>query len=1709
MIAEKLIYESKKSKLYLVEDSEWGKPVLMKILNYEFPTPIEINKFYNEYDIIEGLNLSGIRNVLKRSKAKNRHALYLEWFESQTVAEAFRNKQNDVYDFLQIAIAITQSIAQIHQHDIIHKDISSNNILVNLQKHEVKLIDFGISTKIDLKQTYLGNPEWLEGTLGYTSPEQTGRMNRVVDYRTDLYSMGVTFYEMLTGRLPFMAKDAMELIHCHIAQTPIHGSQLNPNVPKIIFDIVDKLLAKNAEERYQSAFGVKHDLEICLKQFESTGKVEPFALAQNDFSGKFKLSQKLYGREHEIKKLLDAFEDCAKGGLELVLISGYSGTGKSALVNEVHKPITKRKGYFIGSKFDQFQRAVPYYAIIQAFTEFVNILLTESESNLNKFRTAIQDAVGAEGKVLTEVILNLEHIIGKQPDVPELGGAETQNRFNYVFRKFVSAISTREHPIVLFIDDLQWADSGSLSLLHGLMISQSTNHLLCIGAYRDNEVSASHPFIITVGEMRHAGVTINSIKIENLSAENVNDLIAESIDSEKHSTQPLTDLVYAKTQGNAFFVTQFLKSLYQEKLLTFDFKQLRWDWDMQQVQTQNITSNVVELMAGKILKLPVATQQALKSAACIGNSFDLATLAVIHQKSDEDTKKDLHEALSKGLIVPLADNYKFSHDRIQQAVYSLIPDAEKNLVHQSIGKLLLKNSTAEKLEEHLFDIVNQLNYGLKMQSSDAEKAELAQLNYRAGVKAKQTSAFKVAFEYFETGIALLKKDPWERQYELCRDLHTQAAEAAYLHGDFVQMDTMINAVLMNVKDLLEKVKPYEIRILAYKAENKLLDAIRTGRELLEQLGETFPKKPMLPHVMLDLVKLKFKLRNKGNDQLKELPLMTNEYKIAAMRILAGIASSSYWATPTFFPLVIFRMVNLSLQYGNTSVSAFAFATYGVIMCGVLGDMKSGYEFGKLGLILLDKFNAKEWKTQIYTPIYALIINWNEHVHNTLRPLQESYHIGLETGAIEFACINTNIYCIHSYLSGKRLVRLEEETKAYSQSFAQFKQETNYNYNEVYHQPMLNFMGKSADPTKLTGDAYDEDKMMAQNIERNDKTGTFFIHFNKLILCYYFGENTKALVHAAESRKLLEAVLAKFEIPNHHFYEALNMLSLYPNATASDQGKYMKQVRANMKQLKKWAKDAPMNYQHKHDLIDAERLRVLGKFNDARLVYDKAIEGASMNDYIHEEALSYELAGKFYLEQKAQDLAEFYLKAAYNAYREWGANAKLRNLEQTYPKYVSGVNRSSRNVTQAGDVDTSSSMISGSMLDITTLLKAATSISGEIVLPKLLNMLMQIVIENAGAQIGKLILAKENGLYIEAQIGADKNTEVLMDRRVEGSGLLAESVVKYVQRTGESVVINNAVSDIRFEKDAYIISQKPQSILSLPIFNQGKLIGVLYLENNLVTGAFTQDRIDILSLLSGQIAVSIDNAILYDKMEQKVNERTAELNEEKKKTDKLLFNILPQETAEELKRDGKTTPRKFEKVTVMFTDFSGFTSIAEKMSPEELVNEVDTCFAAFDRITDKYGIEKIKTIGDSYMCAGGLPVANTTHPRDVIRAALEIQHWMEAYNALREQQNLPHFQIRIGVHSGPVVAGVVGSKKFAYDIWGDTVNTASRMESSGMPGQINISGDTFILVKDYFNCSYRGKVMAKNKGEIDMYFVEPQLENALELNTEQKSKYDSN
>jgi len=1501
------IYESANSIIYRGIRQQDNQAVILKMLKEDYPTPSELTRYKQEYEITRNLDTDGVVKAYGLEHYQRTLVIILEDFGASSLKQLMSVGTKAIMplqDFLNIAIAVVEILDNIHAANIIHKDINPANIVLNPVSRIVKIIDFGISTVLNRENPTLRNPNVLEGTLAYMSPEQTGRMNRSLDYRTDFYSLGVTFYELLTGQLPFETSEPLELVHCHIAKPPVPPHLLSKGIgeiPKTVSDIVMKLMAKTAEERYQSAFGIKADLEECLNQLHQHNIISVFPLARRDISDKFQIPQKLYGREHEIDALLSAFERVTSDKTELMLISGYSGIGKSALVQELYKPITQKRGYFISGKFDQYQRNIPYSAVVSAFQELVKQLLTESEEQLQEWREKILAALGINAQVVIDVIPEIEVIIGKQPAVPELGPTEAQNRFNFVFQNFIKVFTNPGHPLAIFLDDLQWADGASLKLMQLLMTALYPG-LFLIGAYRDNEVSSAHPLMLTLDEITKNGANIERICLSNLDLSTIINFITDTLNCSQESANTLAELVLFKTGGNPFFMNEFLKSLYTERLLEFDFHSHKWQWDLEQIQAQDFTDNVVELMGLKIQKLPENTQQLLKLAACIGNQFDLKMLATSCEKSLRETVNDLHAAVAESLVMSLGNRddlelaliqqespntplpttpyqlpgYKFIHDRIQQAAYFLISEQDKPLLHRKIGQLLLQNTPVDKREEKIFDIVNQLNFGIELISHHPEKNELAQLNLIAGKKAKASAAYEPAFNYLQVGIRLLGEKGWQTQYDLALALHVEAAEAAYLTGDFEQMERLAQIVRNQAKTVLDKAQVIEVKILALIAQTKLEQAVDTGVQILRELGVRLPQKPNKLNILMGLLETKLTLAGKRISDLAELRQMSDPFKLAALRILSRIVSPAFIAAPKLLPLIASKQVILSVKHGNCPESIYAYAIYGLILCGVVGDIESGYEFGQLALRLLERFNARKFKTKALFIANGFIGHWKAPAKETLLPLLEAYKSGLETGDLEYAAYAVLVYSFNAYLSGKELSELEPQMAAYSKVMGQLNQEPALSMHQPHHQAVLNLLDRAENPCYLIGNGYDERTVLPSLIQANARTSICYVYLNKLILCYLFEQYPEALSNAGCNEQYLDGATATFTVPYFYFYDSLTQISLYSDASKLEQKRRINKVIANQKRIKKWAHHAPMNHLHKFYLVEAERYRVIGKDVLAMEYYDKALALSKEHEYINETALAYELAAKFYLSKGKELSARAYMQEARYCYQLWGATAKVKDLEKRYPQWLAATSQGSQGTKTTTVVTTTGS---GSSLDIATVMKASQAISGEIVLDKLLSSLMKILLENVGAQRGYLILENQRKLLIEAESAIDsERVTVLQSIPIENSQVISEAIVNYVARTFESVVLSDATAEGNFTKDSYIQQHQPKSILCFPLINQGKLVSIVYLENNLTTGAFTPERFEVLKILSAQAAISIENARLYQTLEDKVKERTAQLAE---------------------------------------------------------------------------------------------------------------------------------------------------------------------------------------------------------------------------------------
>ncbi|MBW4519364.1 MAG: AAA family ATPase [Scytolyngbya sp. HA4215-MV1] len=1523
------LYVGSRTIVYRAVENSSQRPVVIKLLQQSYPTFNELLQFRNQYTIAQNLNIPGIIRSYNLEFYGNGYALVMEDFGGVSLQQYVQTHTLALPETLAIALQLTEILHDLHQAHVIHKDIKPANILICPTSKQVKLIDFSIASLLPKETPELSPPHGLEGTLAYLAPEQTGRMNRGIDYRVDFYAFGATLFELLTGQLPFSSSDPMELVHCHLAKQPPTVQSLCPEIPGVLSEIVGKLMAKNAEDRYQSALGLRHDLQNCLSQLQETGQIEPFTIALRDVNDRFLLPEKLYGRAVEVHRLLAAFDRVANGTSELMLVAGSSGIGKTAVVNEVHKPIVRQRGYFIKGKFDQFNRNIPFSAFVQALRNLMQQLLTESDAQLVQWQAKILTVLGESGQVIIDVVPELAAILGPQPPVPELSGSEAQNRFHRLLQQFIHVFATAAHPLVIFLDDLQWADLASLSLIERLVEQHECRFLLLIGAYRSNEVSATHPLIRLVDKLGKAKMPIHTLTLPPLSQENINHLIADTLNCSVDAALSLTQLIDQKAQGNPFFTTQLLKSLHAEGLIALNQETHQWQCDMTWVQSLVLSDDVVAFMRLQLQKLPASCQEMLKLAACIGSQFDLTTLATVCEQPPTVVALNLWAALQAGLILPLneiykffqaeaiassqqsvklsprqvdACTYRFLHDRVQQAAYSLIAEDQRQTAHWQIGQLLLRNTPASEQEERLFEIVNHLNVGRSLIARSQEQVELAQLNLRAGQKARAATAYGAAVDYFTTGIACLPTDAWERHYDLTLALHREVAEAAYLNTDFEQMEQWATLVLQHAKTLLDTIPVQHTRLMGTKAQGQLLPALQLGLQVLQSLGVEFPAQPTQADIEQAFGASCQLWQDQAPLSLLGLPPMIDPSHLAAMKILSWLVPCAYVANPTLMVLLIFKQVELSIQHGNCPISIYGYVDYGLILCGVIGDIPSGYDFGQLALQLLAQSQVTPFKCRAWYVVYTYIQHWKTPLQESIPQLQEAYQSGLETGDIETTALSAAAYCYYAYWAGQELIELADTIEAYRQTIGQLKQTTSQLYLEIYQQTVFNLLGRNEVPVQLRGTVFNEAVSRPRLQAANHRTALFYLHFNQMVLGYLFGDYQQAAQDSLLAEHHLDGGIGTFMVPLYSFYDSLVQLARCRNASEEAQRQILDRVEMHQGKLKGWATHAPFNHQHHWQLVAAEQYRVLQQQAEAIEHFDLAIAGAQANGYLQDEALANELAAKFYLDWGKEKVAAGYMQDAYYCYVRWRAKAKTNDLEKRYPRLLHPILQPTAqplNVIETlakitnpyalnptSELSRSSSTSVNTALDLTTILKASQSLSGTIQLDELLHQLTQIILQNSGSDRYALIRPDRQGQWQVQTIATPEATQ-LCSEPLEQHPNLPVKLIQYVKNTREVVVIDDLKTDLPI-LDEYLVQQQPKSILCLPILNQGKLLGILYLNNQSTRGVFTHDRILILNFLCTQAAISLENARLYQ--ESQAHAQQVELALEQQQ---ILFNVVTQ------------------------------------------------------------------------------------------------------------------------------------------------------------------------------------------------------------------------
>ncbi|WP_160689285.1 diguanylate cyclase [Clostridium sp. C2-6-12] len=1676
------IYEGNKTIIYNGIRLNDGVSVLLKFLYAEYPDLNDIDKVKKQYILNQQIQSKNIVKIYNIEYYEKTPVLILEYFDGVSLNNILNTfEKMKPMDFLKIAIELSQGLIDIHYNNIIHKTIIPSHIIVNKKNNIVKFTGFENSTLFSNKINILDKITDLESIIGYISPEQTGRMNSSIDYRTDFYSLGVVFYEMLTGSLPFDAEDNLGMIHCHLAVHPISPFEKDPNIPQVISNIIMKLMEKMPDNRYQSAVSLKWDLEKCKNLLEGTGSITNFKIAERDISDVFEIPDKLYGREQEIKLLKSAFKQINITQKETILISGYSGVGKSELVNKFKTSIKNKPSYFISGKFDQFYHDIPS-ALIYSFSDLINQILSENKEQIKNWRNKLLNSLGSNGQVIIDVVPQVEKLIGKQKQALELSPQETKNRFYKVFKDFVKTFCESDHPLVIFWDDLQWADLSSLKLMETLISDFEIKNILFIGAYRYNEVDELHPLRLTINNIQNNNVLVNTIFLKPLKAVYIQQFISETFHCNINEVISLSEITMKKTDGNPFFMKQFLYLLYIEHLIWFNKKEWKWEWNLSEIKKVNIAENVVELITSRISKFHKTTVEILKLAACIGSQFDFNLLSVlskiIYKYTNDDLQAAMYEALKEGIILPalkdninnetgklIHDNYIFLHDRIQQAIYSLIDEHQKQEIHLKIGKHMLANEDWLKQEGTILDIVSQLNLGIELIHNASEIFQIAELELLAGKFAKKSTAYDTAYKYTLIGIKLIEPFGWQTSYELIHSLYVQAAEIACLNGDYEAVEKYTQVALINSQNDLDKIELYEIKIIAYTAQNKKSEVLDTAIYVLKLLGMNFPKMPTTAHVLYSFIKTKLMLFRNPPENLVELPQMTNLFLCAALRIMVKMGMSTYMLNPNLFLLITLKAVRLYVKHGNLSSSPIGYAAYGMLLCSI-GDIDSGYKFSQLALQLLDKFDEKEYKAQTYVLINCFINPWRKDINSTLNKYVNAYNVGLETGNINYACTAACLYGISSYYSGKNLANLDVEMSDFSKIMNKLKNKEALITQSIFQQAINNLIGDSENTYKLKGKVYNEDEMILIHQEAKDIGTLCSVYLNKSILSYLFGKYDDAFDNSQIAQSYLEGVKGTLSFAIFYFYNSLIMLACI-NTQNSLLGKQqiMHKISSNEKRLKKWAQDAPNNFLNKLYLVKAEKARILGQTSKAIDYYEKAIKIASENNYIQEEALSNELAAKYYLSLENKRIAKMYFEQSIYCYNLWGAKAKSNNIIQSYSNIFS-FDKLNNSFIKDRSTALDNSISNPIGLDIASIVKATHAISGEIKLEELLKKLLYILLENAGAQrICYLIKREEKYIILAEGNIREKQIDVMKEEDFEATKALPKKIIYYVIHSKDTIILDSSSISEKFITDPYILNKNPKSIMCMPVLNKGNLIGILYLENTLIDGAFNNERIEIIKIISSQLAISLENAILYNdlersekqlrehhnKLEELIEQRTSKLKKEineRKKAEKLL-----EEMASHDYLTGLANRKLFQSELNYSLDFAK----ANDLSLAILFIDLD----GFKAINDAYG----HNCGDTVIKTIAARLIKIVKPSDVvsrfggdefviiIKNILSIDFINEICNKIINEISLP---IDLGNYKGLVTASIGIS---VYPTDGITINQ---------------------LVKKADNAMYEAKKSGKNK-----------------------------
>jgi predicted ATPase/transcriptional regulator with GAF, ATPase, and Fis domain len=1455
-------------------------PVLLKTAEDGSSGPGGWAALAREADLLRELSVPGVPRVLDWLPAGDQNQAGclviddrgLEWPRFD-----YPLRPDDLTRVLGLAASIATTLADLHRAGIVCGAISPWALLASRDGSTVELLDFSAAVRVSVDPA--ARAPLIRAPTPYTSPEQTGRINRSIDHRADLYSVGAALYELLTGVAPFVAGDSLELIHAHLAKTPPAPHLLDAGVPAQVSAIVMRLLAKAPEDRYQSAAGVRADIDACAREWRASRLVTAFDLGRTDVSDRFLIPQRLYGRERELAEISAAFDEACAGRPTLLLVSGYSGIGKTSLIRELHRPVAQQRGYFLAGKFDQVVRGVPYGALLQAFRGFVWQVLAESEQGLADWRARLTAALGPNAGVLAEVIPEIAFVLGEQAAPPVMDPAEAQNRFRFVIQTFVAALAQRQHPLVVFLDDLQWADAATLDLLFALLTGPGLHHVLFIGAYRDNEIDERHLLSYAMDRLGSAGAPVRRLSLGPLRLADIVVFLRETLHGTAADVEPLAALILQKTDGNPFFVIQFLKTLQQEGLFALDMSLGTWTFRMDAIAGAAVTDNVIDLMARKIRSLSPSAQSVMTLAACIGNPFDWRTFATVSPLSVAESAAGLKEAIDGGLLVAAPGgfdaaeqtSYVFLHDRVQQAAYDLIPLDQKQQVHLDVGRLMLAQCHDDVPEERLFEIVNHLNVGRALIVDRAERVRLARLNLSAGRKAKTSAAYRAAAASFEDGLSLLSDDAWSSEHALLFALGLEAAESQYLAGDFDRAEHYFDLLLARAATPVDRAQVHSLRIVLYENLSRYADALASARAGLAVFGLTFPETDDAAVVVLDTeIAAIDRLRaGRAIASLADLSVTRDTAIAAVMRILTLMWPAAYLnGTQRVAGVISATMVRLSLEHGLTEDSAYGCVTHAITIGPVRRDYASAYEWGELALHLNQRFDDRKRRAKIHQQYHAHVKLWRRPFAECLPIAREACRSGLESGDFTYAGYGAVSESWPAFIISDNL---DQYVRDYSPAIGLLERIRMTDFR-VALQIVINWsmalQGRTAGPLSLSDASFDGDALLADG----GAAPPFFLTFvytARLHLCVLLEQHAAAVEFSRRARAV--TLVGTVWPVLLDFWGSLAITGAWPDLTAAERPAARADLDRALTSLSELADSCPENFRCFSLILAAELTRLDGDVEGAIGGYEAALAYARITGNLQQEALANELCGRIWLARGDRAAASPFLRAARGDYLAWGALNKVRQLDEKYGALIEPVQASR----SALPLPAPLSPQEGPSIDMATVLKVARAIAVEIELDELLRKLMILALENAGGERALFLQDRDGTLAIEAEADASAGAvRVRQSIPWESAESLSHGVVRYVRRTGQGLVVSDLGADERFAADPYVRRTHAKSVLCVPVGHQGRSAGLLYVENNLTAGAFTPDRIELMRVLAAQAAISLENARLYEGMKSEIERRTA-------------------------------------------------------------------------------------------------------------------------------------------------------------------------------------------------------------------------------------------